>query len=173
MLLTKMYVLFRTLLWSVFDEVILVKELVLHCKEATTAERQYLSFTLTKLHVWTLTHYEKCVFLDSDTLVWSDDHCWLNETNVYRCTWMFFVSIVEISSASPICRCSSLWTICFLERSWARHETRRGPTFSTLVSLCSIHQIKHSLNCLTSLMKKGLSTVINNFLIFNNHWWEH
>ena len=32
-------------------------------------ERPELGITFTKLHCWRLTQYEKCVFLDADTLV--------------------------------------------------------------------------------------------------------
>ena len=32
-------------------------------------QRPELGVTFTKLHCWTLTHYSKCVFMDTDTLV--------------------------------------------------------------------------------------------------------
>ena len=38
----------------------------------TLLKRPELGITFTKLHCWNLTQYEKCVFLDADTLVRSN-----------------------------------------------------------------------------------------------------
>lgn len=55
---------------AVFDDVKLVD--VLDSKDQAhlaLMSRPELGVTFTKLHCWTLTNYEKCVFLDADTLV--------------------------------------------------------------------------------------------------------
>jgi glycogenin glucosyltransferase len=55
---------------AVFDDVKVVD--VLDSKDQTHLAlmcRPELGVTFTKLHCWTLTNYEKCVFLDADTLV--------------------------------------------------------------------------------------------------------
>lgn len=55
---------------AVFDDVKTVD--VLDSKDQahlTLMSRPELGVTFTKLHCWTLTDYEKCVFLDADTLV--------------------------------------------------------------------------------------------------------
>lgn len=60
----------REKLQTVFD---LVQEVnVLDSKDAANLallSRPELGITFTKLHCWRLTQYEKCVFLDADTLV--------------------------------------------------------------------------------------------------------
>lgn len=60
----------RTKLQTVFDVVQLVN--VLDSKDAANLAllaRPELGITFTKLHCWRLTQFEKCVFLDADTLV--------------------------------------------------------------------------------------------------------
>lgn len=60
----------RERLRAVFAEVILVD--VLDSKDAAhlaLLQRPELGITFTKIHCWNLTQYEKCVFLDADTLV--------------------------------------------------------------------------------------------------------
>lgn len=60
----------RTKLQTVFDLVEQVN--VLDSKDAANLallSRPELGITFTKLHCWRLTQYEKCVFLDADTLV--------------------------------------------------------------------------------------------------------
>lgn len=55
---------------TVFDDVKVVD--VLDSKDQThlaLMSRPELGVTFTKLHCWTFTNYEKCVFLDADTLV--------------------------------------------------------------------------------------------------------
>ncbi|CAB3386977.1 Hypothetical predicted protein, partial [Cloeon dipterum] len=55
---------------AIFDEVHLVD--VLDSKDAVNLallSRPDLGITFTKLHCWRLTNYNKCVFLDADTLV--------------------------------------------------------------------------------------------------------
>lgn len=55
---------------AVFDDVKVVD--VLDSKDQSHLAlmcRPELGVTFTKLHCWTLTEYEKCVFLDADTLV--------------------------------------------------------------------------------------------------------
>lgn len=55
---------------AVFDDVRVVD--VLDSKDQThlaLMSRPELGVTFTKLHCWTFTKYEKCVFLDADTLV--------------------------------------------------------------------------------------------------------
>ena len=55
---------------SVFDNIVDVAQL--DSKDAINLallERPELGVTFTKLHCWQLTQYEKCVFLDADTLV--------------------------------------------------------------------------------------------------------
>lgn len=60
----------RDALQSIFDEVRLVDIMdsgdVAHL---SLMKRPDLGVTLTKLHCWTLTHYNKCVFMDADTMV--------------------------------------------------------------------------------------------------------
>ena len=53
-----------------FDELVEVD--VLDSKDAThlaMLKRPELGITFTKIHCWNLTQYEKCVFLDADTMV--------------------------------------------------------------------------------------------------------
>ncbi|XP_077417759.1 glycogenin-1a [Vanacampus margaritifer] len=60
----------REVLRSIFDEVRLVD--VTDSGDAAhlaLMQRPDLGVTFTKLHCWTLTHYEKCVFMDADTMV--------------------------------------------------------------------------------------------------------
>ena len=60
----------RGVLGSAFNEVIEVN--VLDSEDAANLAlltRPELGITFTKLHCWRLTQYEKCVFLDADTLV--------------------------------------------------------------------------------------------------------
>jgi len=60
----------RDQLKAVFDEVHLVD--VLDSKDTVNLAllaRPDLGITFTKLHCWRLTHFNKCVFLDADTLV--------------------------------------------------------------------------------------------------------
>lgn len=60
----------RKVLENVFDEIITVdvknSEDQLHL---SMLGRPELGVTFTKLHCWNLTQYNKCVFLDADTLV--------------------------------------------------------------------------------------------------------
>ena len=61
---------YREQLQSVFDVVKVVD--VLDSKDETNLallKRPELGITFTKLHCWRLTEFEKCVFLDADTLV--------------------------------------------------------------------------------------------------------
>jgi len=61
---------FRQQIEGVFDEVKVVD--VLDSKDQTHLAlmcRPELGVTFTKLHCWTFTNYDKCVFLDADTLV--------------------------------------------------------------------------------------------------------
>lgn len=61
---------FRQQIEAVFDDVKVVD--VLDSRDQThlaLMSRPELGVTFTKLHCWTLTNYEKCVFLDADTLV--------------------------------------------------------------------------------------------------------
>lgn len=61
---------FRERLRAVFAEVVLVD--VLDSGDAAhlaLLQRPELGITFTKIHCWNLTQYEKCVFLDADTLV--------------------------------------------------------------------------------------------------------
>ncbi|KAI5639707.1 glycosyl transferase family 8 domain-containing protein [Phthorimaea operculella] len=60
----------RNRLSAVFAEVITVN--VLDSQDAAhlaLLQRPELGITFTKIHCWTLTQYEKCVFLDADTLI--------------------------------------------------------------------------------------------------------
>ncbi|XP_051910382.1 glycogenin-1b isoform X1 [Hippocampus zosterae] len=60
----------RSVLRRIFDEVRAVD--VLDSGDAAhlaLLKRPELGVTFTKLHCWTLTHYQKCVFMDADTLV--------------------------------------------------------------------------------------------------------
>ena len=53
-----------------FDELVEVD--VLDSKDEThlaMLKRPELGITFTKIHCWNLTQYEKCVFLDADTMV--------------------------------------------------------------------------------------------------------
>ncbi|XP_067152205.1 glycogenin-2 isoform X1 [Apteryx mantelli] len=60
----------RSVLRSVFDEVIEVDALgSADSVHLAVLQRPELGVTFTKLHCWTLTHYNKCVFMDADTLV--------------------------------------------------------------------------------------------------------
>ncbi|NXF39942.1 GLYG2 protein, partial [Nyctibius bracteatus] len=60
----------RSVLRSVFDEVIVVDALdSADSVHLALMQRPELAITFTKLHCWTLTHYNKCVFMDADTLV--------------------------------------------------------------------------------------------------------
>lgn len=64
------FYLFRKQIEAVYDEVKLVD--VLDSKDEThlaLMSRPELGVTFTKLHCWTLTNFDKCVFLDADTLV--------------------------------------------------------------------------------------------------------
>lgn len=63
-------VFFRTQLSAAFTVVKVVDVLDSH-DEANLAllARPELGVTFTKLHCWRLTQYDKCVFLDADTLV--------------------------------------------------------------------------------------------------------
>ncbi len=61
---------FRIRLLNVFDHVILVEELQSNDPEhLSLLQRPALGVTFTKLHVFNLLHYSKCVYLDADTLV--------------------------------------------------------------------------------------------------------
>ncbi|XP_072946133.1 uncharacterized protein [Epargyreus clarus] len=60
----------RNRLRAVFAEVVIVD--VLDSKDAAhlaLLQRPELGITFTKIHCWNLTQYEKCVFLDADTLI--------------------------------------------------------------------------------------------------------
>lgn len=60
----------RERLRAVFTDVIVVD--VLDSRDAThlaLLQRPELGITFTKIHCWGLTQFEKCVFLDADTLV--------------------------------------------------------------------------------------------------------
>lgn len=60
----------RERLRAVFTEVVIVD--VLDSRDAAhlaLLQRPELGITFTKIHCWGLTQYEKCVFLDADTLV--------------------------------------------------------------------------------------------------------
>lgn len=60
----------RDQLRSVFDEVVDVAALDSNdLANLQLLDRPELGITFTKLHCWKLTDYEKCVFLDADTLV--------------------------------------------------------------------------------------------------------
>lgn len=60
----------RNLLNEVWDELIDVAPLDSNDPEhLALLERPELGCTLTKLRAWTLTQFEKCVFLDADTLI--------------------------------------------------------------------------------------------------------
>lgn len=64
------FFLYRQQIEAVFDDVKVVD--VLDSRDQThlaLMSRPELGVTFTKLHCWTLTNYEKCVFLDADTLV--------------------------------------------------------------------------------------------------------
>lgn len=64
------FLLYRQQIEAVFDDVKVVD--VLDSRDQThlaLMSRPELGVTFTKLHCWTLTNYEKCVFLDADTLV--------------------------------------------------------------------------------------------------------
>ena len=53
-----------------FTKVVKVSELVSGNTEILSLiNRPELSVTISKIHAWTLTEYEKCVFLDADCLV--------------------------------------------------------------------------------------------------------
>lgn len=55
---------------SVYDELVNVDLLDTHdVQNLQLLDRPDLGVTLTKLHCWKLTNYQKCVFLDADTLV--------------------------------------------------------------------------------------------------------
>ena len=55
------------MLW---DELVVIEELDSRDVEnLALLSRPELGVTFTKIHAWRLTHYSKCVFLDSDTLV--------------------------------------------------------------------------------------------------------
>lgn len=61
---------FRDKLATVFDVVQEVN--ILDSRDETNLrllKRPELGITFTKLHCWRLTQFEKCVFLDADTLV--------------------------------------------------------------------------------------------------------
>ncbi|XP_061553024.1 glycogenin-1-like isoform X1 [Phycodurus eques] len=63
----------RQALRSIFDEVRLVD--VMDSGDAAhlaLMQRPDLGVTFTKLHCWTLTHYDKCVFMDADTMALSN-----------------------------------------------------------------------------------------------------
>ncbi|XP_061700451.1 glycogenin-1-like isoform X2 [Syngnathoides biaculeatus] len=63
----------REALRSIFDEVRLVD--VMDSGDAAhlaLMRRPDLGVTFTKLHCWTLTHYDKCVFMDADTMALSN-----------------------------------------------------------------------------------------------------
>lgn len=60
----------RERLSAVFSEVVIVD--VLDSRDAANLallQRPELGITFTKIHCWNLTQFEKCVFLDADTLV--------------------------------------------------------------------------------------------------------
>ncbi|XP_037097246.1 glycogenin-1a [Syngnathus acus] len=59
----------REALRSIFDEVRLVDITDSgDTAHLTLMQRPDLGVTFTKLHCWTLTHYDKCVFMDADTM---------------------------------------------------------------------------------------------------------
>lgn len=58
--------------------------------------RPELGVTFTKLHCWKLTQYEKCVFLDADTLVKKMTN------NSYSCFEFFGVNCFSFASFFPI-----------------------------------------------------------------------
>ncbi|XP_057715369.1 glycogenin-1-like [Corythoichthys intestinalis] len=63
----------REALHSIFDEVRSVD--IMDSGDAAQLalmQRPDLGVTLTKLHCWTLTHYDKCVFMDADTMALSN-----------------------------------------------------------------------------------------------------
>lgn len=72
-LVIAMCLFFRGTLQSIFDE---IKEVDVmdsgDVENLRLLARPELGITFTKLHCWKLTQYEKCVFLDADTLVY--DH---------------------------------------------------------------------------------------------------
>jgi len=60
----------KTTLAEAFDEVVSVEELDSgDISNLTLLDRTELGITFTKIRCWTLTQYNKCVFLDADTLV--------------------------------------------------------------------------------------------------------
>jgi len=71
-----LYVIYREKLAAVFSFVQEVNVLDSE-DEANLAllSRPELGITFTKLHCWRLTQYEKCVFVDADTLVSNTENC--------------------------------------------------------------------------------------------------
>ena len=60
----------RNRLSTLWDELVVIEELDSRDTEhLALLTRPELGVTFSKIHVWRLTHYSKCVFLDADTLV--------------------------------------------------------------------------------------------------------
>ncbi|XP_061385946.1 glycogenin-1 isoform X9 [Danaus plexippus] len=107
----------RERLRAVFAEVILVD--VLDSKDAAhlaLLQRPELGITFTKIHCWNLTQYEKCVFLDADTLI------------VQNCDELF--EREELSAAPDVG-----WPDCFNSGVFVFKPS--ADTFSKLVTFAS------------------------------------
>ena len=60
----------REKLAKVWDEIIVIEEITSGDEEKLALiNRPELGVTFSKLHIWRLVHYSKCVYLDADTLV--------------------------------------------------------------------------------------------------------
>lgn len=59
--------------------------------------RPELGITFTKLHCWRLTQYEKCVFVDADTLVSNPKFCSnYNVFDIFSLFYIIFISKIKI-----------------------------------------------------------------------------
>ncbi|CAH2244319.1 jg18527 [Pararge aegeria aegeria] len=107
----------RERLRAVFAEVVVVD--VLDSKDAAhlaLLQRPELGITFTKIHCWNLTQYEKCVFLDADTLI------------VQNCDELF--EREELSAAPDVG-----WPDCF--NSGVFVFTPSAETFNNLIKFAS------------------------------------
>lgn len=107
----------RERLRAVYAEVVVVD--VLDSRDAAhlaLLQRPELGITFTKIHCWNLTQYEKCVFLDADTLV------------VQNCDELF--EREELSAAPDVG-----WPDCFNSGVFVFRPS--GDTFSNLVKFAS------------------------------------
>lgn len=144
--------------------------------------RPELGVTFTKIHCWTLTQYNKCVFVDADTLVSGPSSdppglrgrepntlsntklraCDISKCTTFSDTHRVHASIpgVRLVTFDPLpARCCVTWTSCSRGTSCRRPPTPAGPTASTRACLCSGRRCTHTPACCSTPVATAASMV--------------